>query len=58
VLRRGELAAQGLRVEAPGAEQTVTLLASVPLTAEDWVPLARGELLVALAGNSLGAGGV
>ncbi|GMV45687.1 MAG: hypothetical protein AMXMBFR66_10850 [Pseudomonadota bacterium] len=54
----GELAAQGVRVEAPGAEQTVTLLASVPLTAEGWVPLARGELLVAVAGNSLGAGGV
>ena len=46
----GELSASGLRIEAHGAEQDVVLVASVPLTAEHWVPLPQGELLVAQAG--------
>jgi len=47
----GELSAEGLRIEAHGAEQEVTLFASVPLTAENWVPLARGEMVVTQAGR-------
>jgi glutamine amidotransferase len=47
----GELSAAGLRIEAHGAAQDVVLVASVPLTREDWIPLARGELLVARIGH-------
>jgi predicted glutamine amidotransferase len=47
----GQLAADGLRIEAHGAEQEVCLVASVPLTHEHWVPMTRGELLVAQAGR-------
>lgn len=47
----GELSADGLRIEAHGAAQDVVLLASVPLTREDWIPLARGEVLVARIGQ-------
>lgn len=48
----GELAAEGLRIASEGAdEQEVCLLASVPLTAEGWVPLAEGEILVARQGR-------
>lgn len=47
----GELSASGLRIEAHGASQDVVLVASVPLTPEDWIPLARGELLVARIGH-------
>jgi len=47
----GELASDGLRIEAHGAEQDVVVVASVPLTAETWVPLSRGEVLVARSGQ-------
>lgn len=47
----GELTADGLRIEARGQEQEVVLLASVPLTAENWLPLARGEVSMARAGR-------
>jgi predicted glutamine amidotransferase len=43
----GELSAAGLRIEARGGEQEVTLFASAPLTSETWVPLARGDVVVA-----------
>jgi predicted glutamine amidotransferase len=47
----GELAAAGLRIEAPGVQQEVVLFASVPLSAENWVPLARGAVPVAQRGR-------
>jgi glutamine amidotransferase len=45
------LSAAGLRIQAPGAEQEVTLFASVPLTAESWVQLERGEIVVTRGGR-------
>ncbi|MDE2367569.1 MAG: class II glutamine amidotransferase [Burkholderiales bacterium] len=50
----GELAGAGLRIGARGQEQEIMLFASVPLSAEGWTPLARGELSVARAGRILG----
>jgi predicted glutamine amidotransferase len=50
----GEISAEGLRIEAHGAEQEVTLFASVPLTTESWVPLARGDIAVARGGHVQG----
>ena len=47
----GELAAEGLRIASDDGEQEVVLVASVPLTAEAWVPLAEGEMLVARQGR-------
>ena len=47
----GELAATGLHIESHAAGQDVVLFASVPLTGENWVPLARGEIVVARAGQ-------
>ncbi len=47
----GELAAAGLRIASEGGEQAVVLVASVPLTAEGWAPLAEGEFLVARHGR-------
>jgi hypothetical protein len=47
----GELAAEGLRIASADGEQEVSLVASVPLTAEKWVSLAEGELLVARNGR-------
>ena len=47
----GELSAAGLRIEAQGGEQEVTLFASVPLTSESWVPLPRGEIVVTRGGR-------
>lgn len=47
----GELSTAGLRIEAHGAEQDVVLVASVPLTTEGWVPLARGEIVAARLGQ-------
>ncbi len=47
----GELAADGLRIASDGGEQEVLLVASVPLTAENWMPLGEGELLVARQGR-------
>jgi predicted glutamine amidotransferase len=47
----GELSATGLHIESYGAEQDVVLVASVPLTLEDWIPMARGEMLVARGGQ-------
>ncbi|RMG13140.1 MAG: class II glutamine amidotransferase [Planctomycetota bacterium] len=43
----------GLRVEAPCGPQRVLLLASVPLSAEAWTPLAEGELLAIARGEVL-----
>ena len=45
------LQADGLRMVPKEHDQEVVLLASVPLTAEGWQPLAQGELLVAGAGH-------
>lgn len=47
----GELATPGLRIEAHGMEQQLTLFASVPLTSEAWVPLSRGQVLVVTGGQ-------
>jgi predicted glutamine amidotransferase len=47
----GELSTGGLHIEGRHDQQEVTLVASVPLTAEGWVPLARGEIVVASAGR-------
>jgi predicted glutamine amidotransferase len=53
----------GLRPETRGgvaiadADRAVTWFASVPLTDEDWRPLAEGELLVARDGELLRVGG-
>ena len=47
----GELDTAGLRIESHAAEQDVVLFASVPLTGENWAPLARGEILVARGGQ-------
>jgi glutamine amidotransferase len=47
----GELAAKGLRIASEGAEQQVCLLASVPLTAEGWIALGEGEIVVARQGR-------
>lgn len=47
----GELTVDGLRIEARDGEQEVVLFASVPLTAEAWVPLAAGEIVVAQRGR-------
>ncbi len=51
----GELAAAGLRIEAHGEQQEVVLFASVPLSAEGWLPLQRGQVRVARAGHLQGA---
>ena len=50
----GALNAGGLRVAAPGVEQDVVLMASVPLTGEAWVPMAEGAVLAARAGVVVG----
>jgi glutamine amidotransferase len=47
----GELFASGLRIESHGTAQDVVLVASVPLTAEHWAPMARGEILVVRSGQ-------
>ncbi len=47
----GELSATGLRIESHGATQDVALVASVPLTNENWIALACGEILVAQDGQ-------
>ena len=47
----GELAAGGLRIASPEIEQEVVLVASVPLTAEGWVALGEGEIIVARDGR-------
>jgi glutamine amidotransferase len=46
----GELSAAGLNIASQGGMQDVVLVASVPLTAESWIPLACGEILVARGG--------
>jgi predicted glutamine amidotransferase len=40
-----------LHIEAHGIEQDVVVFASVPLTDEGWVALARGEVLTAACGR-------
>ncbi len=47
----GELAADGLRIASDAGEQEVFLVASVPLTSEEWVPIADGEMLLARQGR-------
>lgn len=47
----GELAADGLRIASEAGEQEVFLAASVPLTAEGWVALREGEIIVAREGR-------
>jgi glutamine amidotransferase len=51
------LAAPGVRVESARVDQLVTLLASVPLSGEPWVPLAEGEVCVFGAGATVAAAG-
>ncbi len=46
------VACDGLTVDVP--EQEVVLLASVPLTAEDWTPLPQGTLIALRAGREVG----
>ena len=48
-----ELRTEGLQIFADPGEQEMTLLASVPLTGEDWRPLGEGELLTIRAGKTL-----
>ncbi|TSA41694.1 MAG: hypothetical protein D4R58_01075 [Betaproteobacteria bacterium] len=40
-----------MRIASDGGEQEVVLVASVPLTREEWVPLAEGDILVARQGR-------
>lgn len=48
----GLLQTAGLRASAaPGIAQDVVLFASVPLTDEDWLPMASGQILVARRGQ-------
>lgn len=47
------LGGQGVRIGA--GFQEVSLVASVPLTGEDWRPLARGEVLAITSGKLVGA---
>jgi glutamine amidotransferase len=47
----GELQAEGLRIVGRESGQDVVLFASVPLTAEDWLPMAEGEVLAARLGR-------
>ena len=47
----GEMNADGLRIKAHDADQDVVLFASVPLTTEEWMPLSRGEVVVATSGQ-------
>lgn len=46
----------GLRLDSAPGPQQVVLIASVPLTAEAWRPLAEGELLVSAAGSPVVVG--
>jgi glutamine amidotransferase len=46
--------ADGLRIHVPAGQQEMTLVASVPLTGENWKPLGPGEVL-ALRGGSVEA---
>ncbi|MFB9263268.1 class II glutamine amidotransferase [Bradyrhizobium erythrophlei] len=43
----------GVAIEPGRQDQEITLLASVPLTAEPWRPLAEGEILVVKDGHDL-----
>lgn len=47
----GDLRSEGLHIETHRAGQEVLLVASVPLSGEGWVPLQRGEVLVAQGGE-------
>lgn len=52
-LDRDALVAAGISVEPPAAGQQLTLVASVPLSDEDWRPLAEGEVVVVGKGQVL-----
>ena len=43
--------ARGLSIESDQQNQEVVLIASVPLTVEAWLPLARGEVVAIRAGR-------
>ena len=43
----------GVAIETDQHNQEITLLASVPLTAEPWRPLAEGEVLIVQNGRGL-----
>ena len=45
----------GLRLTSEEHDQDVVLVASVPLTAEGWQPLAEGEMVVARGGRECGS---
>lgn len=47
----GELVAEGLRLTSLDGEQEVVLIASVPLTDEEWEPIAQGEIIVVRKGR-------
>ena len=46
----GELSCEGLSIATHDAPQQVVLVASVPLSAEAWVPMKRGEVIAARLG--------
>ncbi len=52
-LERDGLASAGVTLETELGPQNLTLLASVPLTDEDWRPLREGEILVVRQGEPL-----
>jgi glutamine amidotransferase len=53
VVEDGRAVPRGLRLAPGGRAERSVLLASVPLTAENWIPLPRGRLLALEAGRLL-----
>jgi predicted glutamine amidotransferase len=51
--QRDSLPAAGVRLDAEPGPQTLTLFASVPLTDEEWRPLAEGEIVVVRDGEQV-----
>ena len=47
------MATAGLCIDAHDTEQNAVLIASVPMNAEVWVPLPRGDVVVARLGQVL-----
>ncbi len=52
---RDALPAAGVTIGAWSSPQTLTLVASVPLTAEAWTPVGEGEVIAVAAGELRGA---
>ena len=50
---RSEFCAQGLQISSVAESQEMTLVASVPLTSENWQPLECGEVLAFRQGEIL-----